>query len=198
MVIIIVIMDWDSVIVVYEITADDVVRSVVLNLAEKKVGSILLSDVAITGTTEGIEDGALDGKIDKSSKEANDPPSSSSVIPMEPAVGMDVGIGTGAPVVGRKVVGATVTGALVTGAMVTGASVTGAFVMGALVEIGTDIGAGVEGMTMGGDVDGGVVVVVVPPFGSLPKPETRNVILSNDDEKVKSVIVIPVDTIFPF
>ena len=81
-----------------------------------------------------------------------------------------------------------------TGALETGVPVNGA--TGATVVVAY-IGAGVDGITTGSDVEGGVVVAV-PPFGSLPKPEIRNVILSNPDENVISEIVIPVDTIFPF
>lgn len=186
-------------------TADDVAS----NFAEKKVGSTLLNDVAKMGTKDGIEDGAVDGMIDKSSNDAVAPPPllSSSVIPIEPTVGYVVGTGGGTSV-GRNVMGATVTGTLVTGALEMGVFVTGAFVTGALdtgalvtgAGVVTEMGAGVDGITIGGDVEGGVVVVVVPPppLGSFPKPDIRKFIPSELEDSTISVIVIPVDTIIPF
>ena len=141
----------------------------------------------------------MDGIYDKFSKEARAPSSSSSVIPTDAVVGtmLMVVIGGDTTVVGATVAGALVTGALVTGGfvtggLVTGALVTGGFVTGAVVTVATGVG----GRMTGGDVDGGVVVVVVvPPLP--PKPDTRNVMVPVPDT-VMSVMVIPVVTIFPF
>ena len=172
--------------------SEAVADEAVLKSAEKNVGSILPDDLAIgIGTNDGVDDGAVDGMMDKFSKEAMAPSSSSVVIPTEPTDGFDDGTGDGTTE-GCNVVGALVTGGLVIGELVMGGLVTGGLVTGGLVT-----GAGVDGITTGGEVDGGVVVVP-PPFGSLPNPETRNVILSNADENVMSVIVSPVETIFPF